>query len=320
LAAQPHLASSQAGKLSSWQAHKLQTVPSTSEQPHAPASWRIADRLLVLNRPIVIGILNVTPDSFSDGGRFASVGAAVAQAELMVDEGADIIDVGGESTRPQARPVGVEEELDRVVPVVAALRKSLPDIPVSVDTVKADVAGAALDEGAQIINDVSGFRLDPEMAATCAARSAGVVLMHSRGEVGEMATYAVAVYHDVVEEMLGELRERVDLARAAGVADDSIVVDPGIGFSKRSEHSLAVLGALGRLAAWGYPVLVGASRKRLIGELTGASLPAERLHGTTGANVAALDRGAMLFRVHDVRPARQALDVAWAIKQAETKR
>jgi dihydropteroate synthase len=280
--------------------------------------WRIADRVLTIDRPIVIGVLNVTPDSFSDGGRFLSVEAAVGHAHTMVEEGADVIDVGGESTRPQgARPVDLRAELQRVLPVVTELRRSLPEIPISVDTVKAKVAAAALDEGAQIVNDVSGFRLDPRMAETCAAKGAGVVLMHSRGGVSEMATYAVAVYDDVVEEVLSELRGRVESARQAGVADDAIAVDPGVGFSKRSEHSLAVLGALGRFAAWGYPVLVGTSRKRFIGELTGTSAPADRVHGTTGANVAALERGARLFRVHDVRAARQALDVAWAIRQAE---
>jgi dihydropteroate synthase len=287
-------------------------------RPRVAATWRVADRVITIDRPIVIGVLNVTPDSFSDGGRFASVRAASAHAETMVEEGADVIDVGGESTRPQgARPVGVDEELRRVLPVVTQLRRSLPEIPISVDTVKAEVAAAVLDEGAQIINDVSGLRLDPQMAWTCAARGAGVVLMHSRGGVSEMATYAVAVYDDVIDQVLGELGERVDAARGAGVAADAIVLDPGIGFSKRSEHSLAVLGALDQLAAWGYPVLVGTSRKRFIGELTGASVPADRVHGTTGANVAALDRGARLFRVHDVRAARQALDVAWAIKRAE---
>lgn len=299
------------------QAHKLSSSQALSPRV-PPARWRITDRVITIDRPIVIGVLNVTPDSFSDGGRFVSVRAAIAHAEAMVDEGADVIDVGGESTRPQgARPVDVEEELERVLPVLTELRRALPGIPISVDTVKADVAEAVLDEGAQIVNDVSGFRLDPRMAATCAGKRAGVVLMHSRGGVSEMATYAVARYDDVVDQVLGELRERVDAARDAGVADDSIAVDPGIGFSKRTEHSLAVLGALDRLAAWGYPVLVGTSRKRFIGELTGTIEPSERVHGTTGANVAALDRGARLFRVHDVRAARQALDVAWAIKQAE---
>lgn len=275
--------------------------------------------MLVIDRPVVIGVLNVTPDSFSDGGRFASVDAAVAQAETMVSEGADIVDVGGESTRPQgARPVDVAEELARVLPVVRALRRALPEeTPVSVDTIKADVAAAALDEGAQIVNDVSGFRLDRAMAGVCASKGAGVVLMHSRGGVSEMASYAVAVYDDVVNDVLAELRARVDAAQEAGVADESIVVDPGIGFSKRSEHSLAMLAALPRLAAWGYPVLVGASRKRFVGELTGVTEPADRVYGTTGANVAALHRGARLFRVHDVRAARHALDVAWAVMQAE---
>jgi dihydropteroate synthase len=283
-----------------------------------PTTWRTTDRVIVIDRPIVVGVLNVTPDSFSDGGRFLSVDAAVARAEEMVREGADVIDIGGESTRPQgAGPVDVEEEQRRVLPVVRAVRRALPDTPLSVDTVKATVAAAALDEGAQIVNDVSGMRLDQRMAKTCAAAGAGVVVTHSRGDVSTMATYEVAVYDDAVEQTLEELRQRVDAAREAGIAEESIVVDPGIGFSKRSQHSLAVLAALPRLTAWGYPVLVGASRKRFIGELTGVSQPAERVHGTTGANVAALDRGALLFRVHDVRAARHALDVAWAVKEAE---
>jgi dihydropteroate synthase len=293
------------------QAHKL------SSSQAASASWRIAGRVIAIDRPIVMGVLNVTPDSFSDGGRFASVDTAVARAEIMVGEGADIIDVGGESTRPQgARPVDVREELGRVLPVVRELQRTLPETPISVDTVKADVAAAALDEGARIVNDVSGFRLDPRMAEVCASSGAGVVLMHSRGGVSEMATYAIALYDAVVDEVLAELRARVRAAQEAGVADESIVVDPGLGFSKRSEHSLAMLAALPRLAAWGYPVAVGASRKRFVGEITGVAEPAERVHATTGANVVALERGARIFRVHDVRAARHALDVAWAIMQA----
>jgi dihydropteroate synthase len=286
--------------------------------PRLVATWRIAGRVIVLDRPIVIGVLNVTPDSFSDGGRFAAIDAALEHAESMVAEGADIIDIGGESTRPQgATAVELTEEMWRVMPVLRELRRALPETPISVDTVKADVAAAALDAGAQIVNDVSGFRLDAKMAATCAERRAGVVLMHSRGNVSEMATYRVASYEDVVDEVLRELRARVDAAREAGVDEECIVIDPGIGFSKRSEHSLAVLAALPKLTAWGYPVLVGVSRKRFLGEITGVTEPAERVYGTTGANVAALERGAMIFRVHDVRAARQALDVAWAIKQAE---
>jgi dihydropteroate synthase len=292
-------------------------VPPIAARIHT--SWRIAGRVIVIDRPIVIGVLNVTPDSFSDGGQFASIDEAVGRAEEMVREGADVIDVGGESTRPQgAQPVDVGEELRRVVPVIGAVRRAMPDVPISVDTVKSAVARAALDEGAQIVNDVSGMRLDSRMAGICAEQGAGVVVMHSRGDVNEMARYQLASYDDIVDEALGELRQRVDTARSVGISEESIVVDPGVGFSKRSEHSLAIIAALPRLTAWGYPVLIGASRKRFIGELTGVTQPAERVFGTTGANVAALDRGALLFRVHDVRAARQALDVAWAIRQAET--
>jgi dihydropteroate synthase len=181
----------------------IHAVRATLVTSRTRSTWRITDRVIAIERPIVVGVLNVTPDSFSDGGRFVSVDAAVTHAATMVAEGADVIDVGGESTRPQgARPVDLAEELDRVLPVVAALRRSLPGIPLSVDTVKSEVAAAALEEGAHIINDVSGFRLDPQMERVCAAGRAGVVLMHSRGDVSEMATYAGATYRDVVDEVL----------------------------------------------------------------------------------------------------------------------
>ena len=163
------------------------------------------------------------------------------------------------------------------------------------------------------MNDVSAFRLDPRMGAVCAGAGAGVVLMHSRGGVSDMATYAHAVYDSVVDDVVNELGGRIEAAQAAGVSNESIVVDPGIGFSKRSEHSLAMIAGLSRVVALGYPVLVGASRKRFIGELTGETVPAARVIGTVAAHVAALERGARLFRVHDVRPNRQALDVAWAV-------
>ena len=283
-----------------------------------PDSWRIKGRELALDRPIIMGILNVTPDSFSDGGLFFSPDAAVAHARTMVDEGADIIDVGGESTRPQgATPVDEQEEGRRIFPVIGAIAAAFPQLAVSVDTVKSDVARAALEAGAHIVNDVSAFRLDPRMGEICASAGAGVVLMHSRGSVSEMATYSHANYDDVVDEVMAELRERVSAGREAGVADACIAVDPGIGFAKRSEHSLDVLAALPELAAWGHPVVVGASRKRFVGEITGMVAPSARVHGTVGANVVALERGARVFRVHDVAANRQALDVAWAITRRE---
>lgn len=280
-------------------------------------AWQLPDRTIALDRPFVLGILNVTPDSFSDGGAHRDAGDALAHAERMVAEGADAIDLGGESTRPGAAPVDAYEELRRVLPVVEAIRARLPQVVVSVDTVKSAVAERALAAGAHVINDVSGLRLDEAMAKTCARHRAGVILMHSRGAVHDMATFAHATYDDgVVAAVERELMDSLAAARAAGIADDAVVLDPGIGFSKRPEHSLAILGALDRLASLGRPLLVGASRKRFIGEITGVTTPAQRVHGTTGANVAALCAGARLFRVHDVRAAREALDVAWAVLRA----
>jgi dihydropteroate synthase len=266
-----------------------------------------------------MGILNVTPDSFSDGGRFFSADDALDRAESLVGEGADIIDVGGESTRPQgATPVDADEEGRRVLPVIATIRRRFPETVVSVDTVKSDVAERALAEGASIVNDVSAFRLDARMPEVCARAGAGVVLMHSRGGVSDMATFEHATYgDDVVGDVLGELLPRAEAAQRAGIRRQAIVLDPGIGFSKRSEHSLAILAGLPRIADTEYPVLVGVSRKRFVGEITAVPEPADRLHGTTGANVMALALGARIFRVHDVAAARQALDVAWAILQHE---
>jgi dihydropteroate synthase len=264
-----------------------------------------------------MGIVNVTPDSFSDGGQFLDPDAAVRHAGALLAEGADILDVGGESTRPQnARPVPVDEELRRVLPVVQAIAAAFPDAVISVDTVKAAVAEAAVEAGAHIVNDVSGMRLDAAMSDVCARSGAGVIVMHSRGGVSDMATYAHADYTNFLDEMLGELRERVRVVEAAGVARDHVAVDPGIGFSKRPEHSLVALACLERLAAWGYPVVVGASRKRFIGQLTGATQPQQRRDGSIGAAVAAYDRGARVLRVHDVGPTRHALDVAAAIRAA----
>ena len=280
--------------------------------------WVVRSRSIVLDRPIVFGILNVTPDSFSDGGLFESTDAALAQVERMVAEGADAIDIGGESTRPQgARPVDASEEMARVIPIVRAVCARYPDLCVSVDTTKADVALGALNAGADVINDVSGFRIDPAIADIVAATASGVVLMHSRGSVEEMGTYRYANYgSDAVADVERELRQSLDTAQRAGVKRASIVLDPGIGFAKRTEHSLRILAELDRLVALGYPLMVGVSRKRFVGELSGVTNASDRVAGTVGANVAALMRGARLFRVHDVAPNRQALDVAWGVLNA----
>ena len=282
--------------------------------------WHHATGALSLERPCIVGIVNVTPDSFSDGGRLRTLDEARLHADRLIADGADVIDVGGESTRPQgATVVDAGEEMRRVLPVVAAVVADHPGIPVSVDTVKALVAEAAIAEGASIVNDVSGFRLDAEMPRVCARAGAGVVVMHSRGGVADMATFAHAQYSsDVTGDVISELRAVLDAANAAGVQRERIVVDPGIGFSKRAEHSLRLLAELSRLSILGLPVLVGVSRKRFIGQLTGVDVPADRGAGTTGANVAALYSGAILFRVHDVKPARQALDVAWAIMRSSS--
>jgi dihydropteroate synthase len=277
--------------------------------------WHHATGSLALDRPRIIGIVNVTPDSFSDGGRLRSVDDVRRHADEMVREGADIVDIGGESTRPQgAIPVDADEELRRVLPAIEAVRRDHPDTPISIDTVKSRVAHEALAAGASIVNDVSGFRLDGDMPRVAAEGRAGVILMHSRGGVDDMATFVHASYgDDPVSEIIGELHAAVACAESHGIARERIVVDPGIGFAKRAEHSLAVLAGLRRVAAMGLPVLVGVSRKRFIGEITRVAVAAERVAGTVGANVAALERGARLFRVHDVKENRQALDVAWAI-------
>lgn len=286
---------------------------STGGDPRS-AIWVTARGPLRLATPRVMGILNVTPDSFWDGGRHAGVEAGLRQAERLVAEGADLVDVGGESTRPGAEPVPIEEERRRVVPVVEALAREWPELLISVDTVKGEVASSALEAGAAVVNDVSALRLDPTLAAVCAEAGAGVVLMHSRGTVDRMASYETADYgDDPVGEMVSELAAALGRAREAGVAEDAVVLDPGLGFSKRTPESVAAIRELDRLLALGRPVLLGPSRKRFVGELAGG-LPAEdRLPGTVAACVMGLARGARLFRVHDVAPARRALAVAEAV-------
>jgi dihydropteroate synthase len=280
--------------------------------------WILGAREIEIMRPVIFGIVNVTPDSFSDGGVSFSVVRAVARALELVEQGADVVDVGGESTRPGAEPVPLDEELSRVVPVIEGVLAAAPHVLISVDTVKAGVAERALRAGASVVNDVSAFRLDPGMAAACAEAGCGVILMHSRGGVTEMASYATARYGpDVIGEVAAELRQRADHALSSGIAKESIVLDPGFGFSKTSAHSLAVLRELERVCALGYPVMAGLSRKRMIGELTGIEVAAERDAGSVGAAVVALARGASLFRVHDVRLHRHALDAAWRVLRGE---
>lgn len=274
-------------------------------------AWSVRGGSVPLDRPVVMGILNLTPDSFSDGGELPDVEAALRRAEEMVAQGAGLLDVGGESTRPGASPVPEEQELGRLLPFVEAA--GALSVPISVDTRKARVARACLEEGAAVVNDVSAMIHDPEMAGVVAEAGAGVVLMHMRGEPSTMAS--LASYQGVADEVAGELSHAVQRARAAGIQDDAIVLDPGIGFAKTPAHSLALLGDLGSIRAAGLPVMVGPSRKSFLGAVLG--VPAQqRLHGTVAACVAAYLQGARIFRVHDVEPVVQALQVMEAIREA----
>lgn len=278
-----------------------------------PRTWRTARRTISTERPVVIGVINLTPDSFSDGGRFRSVEEAVDAALAMEAEGAAVIDVGGESTRPGSEPVGAAEERRRVLPFIERATAALR-IPISIDTTKADVAREALAAGAEIVNDISGLRFEPAMAELAAQAGAGLVLMHSRGRPKTMQLEVR--YDDLLGEIAAELRESIARAQAAGCKPDQLVIDPGIGFGKTVQHNLAILNRLDALCALGRPLLVGPSRKSFIGQML--NLPVEeRLEGTLAACVVALLRGARLFRVHDVEPARRALDLAEAIRRAE---
>jgi dihydropteroate synthase len=259
-----------------------------------------------------MGILNVTPDSFSDGGAYASVEAVVRRAEEMVREGAALLDVGGESTRPGAAEVSAEEEIARILPVIRMLRERLP-VPVSVDTRKAEVARAALEAGAEVVNDISALS-DPAMARVMAASGAGVVLMHMRGTPETMQMNPT--YDDVVREVTDELGRALERAVGAGIEPERIVVDPGIGFGKTGAHNLQLLARLAELGRLGRPVLLGVSRKGFLGSLLGGAAPAERATATAAACVAGLLQGARIFRVHDVRVVREALTVAEAIRVA----
>jgi len=261
-------------------------------------------------RTLVMGILNITPDSFSDGGRYFSPTAALAGARLLLEEGADILDVGGESTRPGSEPVSAVEEMERVLPVIAALRQNF-DCPLSVDTWKADVAGEALAAGADIINDISGLSFDERMAGVIARSGAGVVIMHTRGTPRDMQKDPH--YKDVTGEVGEWLARQVELALAAGVQREQIVIDPGLGFGKRLEDNYTLLRELGRLGELELPILTGPSRKSFIGRILDLP-PADRVEGTAAAVTAAILNGARIVRVHDVRAIRRAALIADAVR------
>jgi dihydropteroate synthase len=259
--------------------------------------------------PLIMGVVNVTPDSFSDGGLFLDADAAVEHGLRLVDEGADILDVGGESTRPGAEPVGEEEERERVLPVVERLARDA-GARLSIDTTKLAVARAALDAGATLVNDVSAFRFDPGMAALVAETGAGCCLMHMLGEPRTMQEDPR--YEDVVSDVKAFLEERLAFAVSEGIDEERVWLDPGIGFGKTVEHNLDLLRRLDEIVAIGRPVVVGTSRKSFLGKLVGGRDEHQRLPGTIATNVLALERGASVFRVHDVAQNADALAVAAA--------
>jgi dihydropteroate synthase len=273
--------------------------------------WRCGNYTLSLGeRTLVMGIVNVTPDSFSDGAMFATAEDAVAHGARLVDQGADLLDVGGESTRPGSDPIETDEELPRVVPVIEGLVKARPGTPLSVDTRKPEVASAALHAGASVVNDIAGGR-NSALLETVSRTGAGVVLMHMLGEPRTMQDDPR--YDDVVAEVHEFLRERIEAAVFAGIPEERICIDPGIGFGKTVDHNLALLRAVPALRMLGAAVMVGASRKGFIGTLTGVEDPAARLEGSLAVAVLAAAHGADLVRVHDVEATVRALKVADAV-------
>jgi len=265
-------------------------------------------------RPIIMGILNITPDSFSDGNRFLDLDSALQQAEQLVNEGSDILDLGAESSRPGAQPVSLQEELDRMMPVVEAVKKRI-DIPLSIDTYKYPVADAAAKAGAEMINDITGLEHDPQIAALVAEHNLAICLMHMRGTPQTMQSDTS--YSNLIQEITAKLQIATDKCLAAGVKKESIVWDPGIGFSKSTEGNLLILKKLEKFTKSGYSVLIGTSRKSFIGRVLDLDV-SERLYGTIASNVLALNNGASIFRVHDVKAHRQALDLAWQILNCQS--
>lgn len=280
--------------------------------PAASSAWRTSRRVLEFGaRPLVMAIVNVTPDSFSDGGKIQTVDDALKQVERYIGEGADIIDVGGESTRPGSKRVDADEEISRVVPVVDAIVKRF-DIPVSVDTSKAAVARQAVEAGAEIINDISGLRWEPEIAEIAVHENAGLILMHSRGAFDTM--HDQPAVRDILSEVSAGLRASIETARRSGVSDENIALDIGIGFGKSFEQNLELIANLDKIVNEfeAFPVLVGASRKSFIGKLLGGAPPASRLGGSLAAAIESARRGCKILRVHDVAETVSALTVVSA--------
>jgi dihydropteroate synthase len=294
--------------------HFFRTIMAFAVRPRH--NWHLRTRTLELGpRTLVMGVINVTPDSFSDGGQFLEPHAALTQACKLLDEGADILDLGGESTRPAALPISPEEEQARVLPVLSALMASRPEAVVSIDTYHAETARLAVEAGAEIVNDVSGHLWDAAMAATCAALGCGAVLMHTRGHPQEWRELPALAAEEVVPLVLRDLASRARAALAAGIARNSIVLDPGFGFGKRLDENFPLLAHLDQLHSLGFPILAGVSRKSFLRSARnpGAPRPDSEMWEstpTTAANTAAILAGAHILRVHDVAPARAAAAIA----------
>ena len=281
-------------------------------------AWKTSRREIDLARPIVMAILNVTPDSFSDGGRFVEPDSALRQAERLIAEGADILDIGGESTRPGSGRVSVEVEISRVVPVIRAISKRF-DIPISIDTSKSEVARTALDAGAEMVNDISGLRFDERIASVAAEHKAALVLMHSRGDFETM--HSQPPVDDILADVTADFRRSTSMAMEQGVGTEQIVLDIGIGFGKTLEQNLELLAKLDKLIAEFpvFPMLVGTSRKSFIGKLLGDLPPNERLSGSLATAAIAVWNGAKIVRVHDVRETIETLRTVDAIRRAAGK-
>ena len=293
-------------------AEKLEEVLRNYSKGEFIISYR--GKELNLKKPAIMGILNVTPDSFSDGGEFLSIDRALKHCEEMLENGASIIDIGGESTRPGSEPVPLKEEIRRTIPVIEEIRKKLGDkFFISIDTYKSEVAEKALDAGADIVNDISGFHFDPEMAKLVAKRGCPAVIMHIKGTPKDMQKNPY--YEDVVREIIQYFEKTIEDAKEKGVKEEQLIIDPGIGFGKRLKDNLSILKRLSEFKILGLPILIGTSRKSFIGAITGESDPKKRLEGTLASIYASIIRGAKIVRVHDVKETKKFLDTLLAIEE-----